>query len=61
MLRNVIWARFFMKLVYWQNSVVIFEKSYLPHMTFFFYVILRVDRSLSQESNKIEFASIRVL
>ena len=24
---------FFMKPVCWQNSVVIFEKSYLPHMT----------------------------
>ena len=33
MLRNVIWTRFFTKPVCWQNLVVIFEKSYLPHMT----------------------------
>jgi hypothetical protein len=32
MLRNVIWTRFFTKPVCWQNSDVIFEKSYLPHM-----------------------------
>jgi len=35
MLRNVIWTRFFMKPVCWQNLDVIFEKSYLPHMTSF--------------------------
>jgi hypothetical protein len=35
MLRNVIWTRFFTKPVCWQNSDVIFEKSYLPHMIFF--------------------------
>jgi len=35
MLRIVIWTRFFTKPVCWQNSVVIFEKSYLPHMTSF--------------------------
>ena len=35
MLQNIIWTRFFTKLVCWQNSVVIFEKSYLPHMTSF--------------------------
>jgi len=32
MLRNVIWTRFFTKPVCWQNSVVIFGKSYLSHM-----------------------------
>jgi hypothetical protein len=35
MLWNVISTRFFTKPVCWQNSVVIFEKSYLPYMTFF--------------------------
>ena len=58
MLQNIIWTRFFTKPVYWQNSVVIFEKSYLPHMTSFFAKIQSVDRSRSQESNKIEFASL---
>jgi hypothetical protein len=43
--------------VCWQNSVVIFEKSYLPHMTSFFAEICSVDRYLSQKSNKIDFAS----
>ena len=33
MLRNIIWTRFFTKPVCWQNSVVIFEKWYLPRMT----------------------------
>ena len=50
MLRNVIWTRFFTKPVCWQDSDVIFEKSYLPHMT-----------SGLAESNKIEFASIGLL
>ena len=61
MLRNVIWTRFFTKPVCQQNSVVIFEKSYLPHMTSFLVEIWRVYRLLSQESKKIEFASIRLL
>ena len=61
MLRNVIWTRFFTKPVCWQNSVVIFENSYLPHMTSFLAEIWSVDRSLNQESKKIEFASIRLL
>ena len=42
----------------WQNSVVIFEKSYLPHMTSFLAKIWSVYRPLIQESNKIYFASI---
>jgi hypothetical protein len=57
MLRNIIWTRFFTKPICWQNSVVIFEKSYLPHMTLFFAEVWSVDRSLSQESKTIEFAS----
>ena len=61
MLRNVIWTRFFTKPVCWQNSVVIFGKSYLPHMTSFVAEILSVDRSLNQESKKIQFASIGLL
>jgi hypothetical protein len=61
MLRDVIWIRFFMKPVCWQNSVVIFENSYLPHMTSFLAEIWSVCRPLSQESNKIEFASIVLL
>ena len=60
MLQNVIWTRFFMKPVCWQNSVVIFEKSYLLHMTFLFAEIWRVYRPLSQESKTIEFASIGI-
>ena len=44
MLRIVIWTRFFTKPVCWQNSVVIFEKSYLPHMTSF-WSILKVNRN----------------
>jgi hypothetical protein len=50
MLRNVIWTRFFTKPICWQNSVVIFEKSYLAHMTSFLAKIWSVDRSFSQES-----------
>jgi hypothetical protein len=50
-----------MKRVCWQNSVVIFEKAYLPYMTSCFAKIWRADRNLSQESNKIEFASIELL
>ena len=61
MLRNVIWTRFFTKPVCWQNSDVIFEKSYLPHMTSFLAEILSVYINLSHESNKIEFASIGLL
>jgi hypothetical protein len=61
MLWNVIWNRFFTKPVYWQNSVVIFEKSYLPHMTWLFSEIWKVYRPLSQESKDIEFASIGLL
>jgi len=55
MLRNVIWTRFFMKPACWQNSVVIFAKSYLPHMTSFMAEIWSVCRNLSQESKTIEF------
>ena len=61
MLRNVIWTCFFTKPVCWQNSVVIFENSYLPHMTLFFAKIGSVDRTLSQEFKTIEFASIGLL
>jgi hypothetical protein len=58
MLRDVIWIRFFTKPDCWQNSVVIFENSYLPHMTSFWAEIWSVCRPLSQESKTIEFASI---
>ena len=61
MLRNVIWTRFFTKPVCWQNSVVIFGKSYLPHMRSFLAEMWSVDRSLNQESKKIEFVSIGLL
>jgi len=61
MLQNVIWTRFFPKLVCWQNLVVIFENSYLPNMTLFLAEIWRVYRPLSQESKTIEFASIRLM
>ena len=58
MLRNVIWTHFFTKPVCWQNSVVIFEKLYLSHMTSVLADIWSFDRPLSQESKTIEFASI---
>ena len=58
MLQNIIWTRFFTKPVCWQNLVVIFENSYLPHMMSFLAEIVSVDRPLSQESKTIEFASI---
>jgi len=58
MLQNVIWTRFFTKPVCWQNSVVMFEKSYLPHMTSVLAEIWSVDRYLSQEYKKIKFALI---
>jgi hypothetical protein len=61
MLRDVIWIRFFTKPVCWQNSVVIFENSYLPHMTLVFADIWSVFRPLSQESKTIAFASIGYL
>ena len=61
MLRNAIWTGFFTKPVCWQNSVVIFENSYLPHMTYFWADIWRVDRPLSQESKTINFVSIGLL
>jgi len=61
MLQNVIWTRFFTKPVCWQNSVVIFEKSYLPHIKSFLAEILSVNRALSQESKNIDFASIELL
>jgi len=61
MLRDVIWIHFFTKPVCWQNSVVIFENSYLPHMTSFLAEIQSVCRPLSQESKKIKFASIILL
>ena len=53
MLWNVIWTRFFTKPVCWQNSDVIFEKSYLPHMTSFLAEIWSVYRPLRHESKKI--------
>jgi hypothetical protein len=61
MLQNVIWTRFFTKPVCWQNSIVIFEKSYLPLMTSFLAAMWSVDRPLSQESKTIEFATIGLL
>ena len=61
MLQNVIWTRFFTKPVCWQNSVVIFEKSYLSHMTSFMAKIWSVYRPLSQESKTIQFTSIGLL
>jgi len=57
MLRDVIWTRFITKPVYWQNSFVILEKSYLPNMRSFLAKIWYVNRALSQESKQIEFAS----
>jgi hypothetical protein len=50
MLQNVIWTRFFTKPVCWQNSIVIFENSYLPHLKSFLAEIWSVYRHLSQES-----------
>ena len=61
MLLDEIWIRFFTQPACWQNSAVIFEKSYIPHMTSFLAEIWSVYRSLSKESNKIEFASIGLL
>src|SRR3989337_1654494 len=61
MLRDVIWIRFFTKPVCWQNSVVIFENSYRPHLTSLLADIWSVGRHLRQESKTIEFASIRYL
>ena len=61
MLRNVIWTCFFTKPVCWQNSVVIFENSYLPHMTSFLAEIWSVDRYLSQEPTTIKFALIELV
>lgn len=61
MLLDEILIRFFTQPACWQNSAVIFEKSYLPHMTSFLAEIWSVYRSLSKESNKIEFASIGLL
>ena len=58
MLRNVIWTRFFTKPVCWQNSDVIFEKSYLPHMISVLVELWSFYRPLSHESKTIEFASI---
>ena len=61
MLQNVIWTRFFTKPICWQNSVVIFEKSYLPHKTSFLAEIWSVYSNLSQESNQIQFEEIGLL
>ena len=47
MLLDEIWIRFFTQPACWQNSAVIFEKSYIPHMTSFLVEIWSVDRSLS--------------
>jgi len=38
-----------------------FEKSYLPHMTYFLAEIWRVYSPLSHDSKQIEFASIGLL
>jgi len=43
----------FLDLVCWQNSVVIFENSYIPHLTSFLAEIWSVYRPLNQESTKI--------
>ena len=61
MLQNLILTRFFTKPVCWQNSDLIFEKSYLPHMTSFLAEIWRVYIPLSHESKNIKFASIGLL
>jgi hypothetical protein len=61
MLQNVIWTRFFTKPVYWHSSVVIFEKSYFPHMTSFLAEIWSVHSYLSQEFKTIDFESIGLL
>ena len=61
MLRNIIWTCSFTKPVCWQNSAVIFGKSYLPHMTSFLAANLSVYRTVSQESKTIEFTSIELL
>ena len=61
MIRNVIWTRFFTKPICWQNSAVIFGKSYHSHMTYFLAKLLSVYSTVSQESKKIEFASIGLL
>jgi hypothetical protein len=61
MLWDVIWIRFFTKPVCWQNSAIIFENSYLPHMTSCLAKIWSVYRPLGQESKTIEFASIGLL
>ena len=58
MLLDEIWIRFFTQPACWQNSAVIFEKSYRPHMTSFLADIWSVYRSLSKESKTIEFPSI---
>ena len=58
MLLDEIWIRFFTQPACWQNSAVIFEKSYLPHMKSFLAEIWSVYRSLSKESKTIEFPSI---
>ena len=58
MLRKVIWTCSFTKPVCWQNSAVIFGKSYLPHMTSLLAEIFSVYSTVSQESKTIEFASI---
>ena len=60
MLRDVIQTRFFTKPVCQQNSFVILENSYLPHMRSFFAEVKYVDSSLCQESKKIDFASNRL-
>ena len=61
MLRNAIWNRLFTKPICQQNSVFIFENSYLPHMILFLAEIWSVDSYLHQESKTIKFASIELL
>jgi len=60
MLRDVIWIRFFTKPVCWQNSVVIFAKLYLPHMTSFLAEIWSVCRHLSQDPKKLSLHQLDI-
>jgi hypothetical protein len=57
MLWEVNWTCFFTKPVCWQNLYVILEKSYLSYISSFSAEMWLADRSKSQESKKIEFAS----
>ena len=64
MLQNVIWTRFFTKPVCWQNSDVIFEKSYLSHMTSFWlkfgaFIDLWVMNPTKLSLHQLDFCSSR--